>query len=696
MLHHKAYSIGKLLAGALLCAAASPVFGQQQQPPSSPTYTPAPSANTPQQGTTPPAQSPQTASPTQAQTQQSANPAAPASPQPGQTTTGAAFSGTLLGTPQTEGQTGQPAQQGQPPQTGAPASEVQPPPGVRPPGRESVPAAAPDDLGLDVPQVAPNFRTAPAPFPVLQRVGVDMSEQRALTLREAIELALSNNKDIEVARQNVRAAEFDLQGARGVYDPRFLTNSYYERTETPAASFLSGSPSGAVTQSGFYSASSVQGLAPWFGGGYRVDFVANRITTDNLFAALNPQFPSSLTFNYTQPILRGRQFDQNRRAIEIARKNLSLTDAQFRQRAIETITGVQRAYWDLVFALRNLQVQRDAVRDARAQLEHNRRLVAEGVLAPIDVVAAEAQISGFEQSVYSALDDVGRAENNLKNLIAVNRREELWNKAIVPTDSVELQTPPVSLESAMESALRTRPEIQSADVATAINEIEQRFAREQTRPQVDLVASYGLVGLAGSFNSSTVNPLTASNTQLRDRLNELSVINGLAPLPAPPVQAIPEVLVGGVGQSFANLAANRFTNFRVGVTVNLPFRNTTAEAQLGRTLVERDRIRTQREQLEQLIQVDVRNALQLVRTAESRLRAAASARNASEQQYASEKRKLDAGQSTVFLVLERQTALTNARASELRAQTELNKAIAELQRATGNSLEQNQVEVRVR
>ena len=84
---------------------------------------------------------------------------------------------------------------------------------------------------------------------------------------------------------------------------------------------------------------------------------------------------------------------------------------------------------------------------------------------------------------------------------------------------------------------------------------------------------------------------------------------------------------------------------------------------------------------------------QLVRTAESRLRAAASARSASEQQYASEQRKLDAGQSTVFLVLERQTQLATARGNELRAQTELNKAIAELQRATGNSLEQNRVEI---
>jgi outer membrane protein TolC len=104
----------------------------------------------------------------------------------------------------------------------------------------------------------------------------------------------------------------------------------------------------------------------------------------------------------------------------------------------------------------------------------------------------------------------------------------------------------------------------------------------------------------------------------------------------------------------------------------------------------------QREQLEQLIQVDVRNALQVTRTAESRLRAAAVQRSASEQQYMSEQRKFDAGQSTFFLVLERQSALAVARGNELRAQTELNKAVAELQRATGNSLEANQVQVRVR
>jgi HAE1 family hydrophobic/amphiphilic exporter-1 len=558
-----------------------------------------------------------------------------------------------------------------------------------------VPTPAPDALPV-VPQVAPDYRAAPAPIPELGRVGVDMTDQHPLSLREALEMALANNKDIEVARDVVRAAEFDLQGARGIYDPRLTSLSYYERSSTPSSSFLSGA-SGAVVQSDFTGTARLEGLTPKYGGGYRVDLSAIRLTTNNQFAALNPQFPTALTFNYTQPLWRGLRFDNNRRQIEVAKKNLSLTDAQFRQRTIETITAVQRAYWDLVFALRNLQVQRDAVRDARAQLEHNKRLVEEGILAPIDVVAADAQVSGYEQSVYSALEDVSRFENNLKNLIAENRQSKFWNVSIIPTDSVDLEPPTVSLPDAMDAALENRPELKQAEAVAEINQIDQKYFREQTRPQVDLIGSYGVVGLAGSLSqtASGGNPLANSNADLRARINELSVINGLAPLPPPPVQPIPEELIGGLPQSFGNLAANRYNNFRVGVQLNLPLRNRTAEANLGRSLVEARRIVTQREQLEQLIQVDVRNVLQIVRTAGSRLRAAAAARSASEQQYTSEQRKFDAGQSTLYLVLERQTALTTARGNELRAQTDLNKAIAEFQRATGNSLQANNVVVRL-
>ena len=549
---------------------------------------------------------------------------------------------------------------------------------------------------LPVPKIAPDFRAPQKPLPELSRVGVDMNRQRPLSLREALALALENNKDIEVARDNVRIAEFDLRGAQGVYDPRITTTAFYERAENPISSFLSGGQGGSVIESDYTGSARLEGQSPVFGGNYRFEFSSLRSTTNNQFIALNPQYPTALAFSYTQPLWRGLKFDSSRRQIEIARKNLSLTDAQFRQRAIDTITSVQRAYWDLVFALRSLQVQRDAVDVARTQLQHNKRLVTEGQLAPIDVVAAEAQISTYEQGVFNALEEVSRAENNLKNLIVENQKAEMWNESLVPIDPVDLAVPQVSLPEALKTAMENRPELQQANVLREINEIDQRYYKDQTKPAVDLVGTYGSTGLAGAISTEGVNPFTASSLQVRQRVDELSAIAGLEPLPIVPPQTFSPDLLGGFGQSLQGLLANRYNNFRVGVQISLPLRNRTAEAQLGRSLVEGERIGTQREQLEQTIQVDVRNALQAVRSSEARLRAAVATREANEQQFASEQRKLDAGQSTTFLVLERQTALTETRGLELKAQTDLNKAIADLQRATGNALRVNSIVVRVR
>jgi len=534
------------------------------------------------------------------------------------------------------------------------------------------------------------------PLPELNRVGIDMNQQRPLSLREALSLALENNKDIEVARENVKIAEFDLLGAKGAYDPRFTSTAFYERVESPISSFLSGGQNGSVIQSDYTGTARLEGQSPFLGGNYRLDFSSVKLNTNNQFTALNPQYPTTLTFSYTQPLLRGLKFDNSRRQIEIARKNLSLTDAQFRQRAIDTITNVQRSYWDLVFALRNLQVQRDAVTVARTQLEHNKRLVEQGQLAPIDVVAAEAQISTFEQDVFSALEGVSRAENNLKNLIAENQKAQIWTESLVPTDPIDLAVPDVSLPDALKTAMENRPELQQSNVLREINQIDQRYFKDQTKPGIDLVGTYGVAGLAGSISSNVVNPFTQSSVQVRQRVDELSALAGLEPLPVIPPQTFSPDLLGGYGQSLQNLLANRYGTVKVGVQISLPLRNRTAEAQLGRSLVEGQRIGTQREQLEQTIQVDVRNALQGMRSAEARLRAAVATREANEQQFASEQRKLDAGQSTVFLVLERQTTLTEARGRELQAQTDLNKAIADLQRATGNALRVNSIVVQSR
>ncbi|MCC7308728.1 MAG: TolC family protein [Acidobacteria bacterium] len=565
----------------------------------------------------------------------------------------------------------------------------------------------PEDL-KGVPAIAPNYRSEDRSLPDLGRVGVDMADQQPLTLADAITKALENNKDIEVTRKNVRIAEFDLKIARGAYEPHLTGQTFYERAKTPVFTFFGGGPNFSLTQSNFVGNAGVSGSFRPTGATFSVTANNTRNTTNNIFTQVNPTYNSNLAFQITQPIFRGRKFDQPRRAIEIAKRNLSLTDTQFRQRTIEIIAGVQRAYWDLTYALRNLQVQRDAVRDANQQLDHNRRLVAEGQLAPIDIVAAETQVANFEQSVYDALNAVGVAENNLKNLIAPGRTDAIWSRSVTPVDSVELNAPITTLSQALDAALQNRPELEINQAQKDINAIDQKFFKEQKKPQIDLIASYTLAGAAGTFNPDVVNPFSGTgttssinqlirNNELLRNANPALNLEQINQIPIIPTPALPDDLIGGYGSALGNLFANRYPTFRVGVQFNLPlFGDKTARAQYGKSLVEGEKLQTQREQIEQNIQVDVRNALQATRTAEARLRSAAIARENSQKEYESEQRKLDNGQSDIYRVLERQTALTTARSNELRAQTELNKAIADLQRATGNSLKANNIESRLR
>lgn len=552
---------------------------------------------------------------------------------------------------------------------------------------EDIQKVTPEKL-QGVPAIAPNYSSEDRTLPDLGRVGVDMTDQHSMTLREAIAMALENNKDIEVTRKNVKIAEFDLKAARGFYEPKFSGQSFYERASTPNVSIFSANPT--VTQGNFVGNANLQGYVPQFGTVLTGQFNNNRLTSDNPISVLSPQYNSNFTFTLTQPLFRGRSFDQPRRTIEIAKRNLSLSDVQFRQRSIEIITNVQRAYWDLAYALRNLQVQRDGVKDAKDQLDHNRRLVAEGQLAPIDAVAAETQVANFEQAVYEALNTVTQAENNLKSMISPNRTDSLWSESVTPVDPVDLDAPRTTLTEALDAALQNRPELEVNQAQKDINALDQRYYKELKKPQIDLVASYTSAGIGGSQNPNLRSPFDTPcdpndqaclDRQATQRANLQALLNS----------------IGSAGTGVTDIFSNKYPTYRVGIQFNLPlFGDKTSRAQYGRSLVEGERLQTQREQLEQTIEVDVRNALQALRTAEARLRAAAIARENSVKQYESEQRKLDAGQTDVYKVLERQTALTSARSAELRAQTELNKSIADLQKATGNSLKANNVEARLR
>ncbi len=521
--------------------------------------------------------------------------------------------------------------------------------------------------------------------PAQSRVGVDPAKIHPLSLRDTILLALDNNQDIEIERQNAFISQQELTAARGGFDPVLAVAPLFRSRTIPVGSILQGGASGSLTERTADITASVSQQLP-LGGNYTLRFDSNRLTSTNPFITLNPQFNSVLQLDAAQPLWRNLRSDSLRREIRLMQKRADLSDAQFRQRVIEIVTNVQQGYWDLVFALKDVDVRQEAVTLAREQLERNRRMVDAGELAPVEIISAEAELQRRNEDLLTSIETVTRTENALKELILENRTSPVWGEVLLPTEPVEIRPAAFHLDEATRAALTSRPEVEQLRLRGEENKINTDYFRDQAKPRIDLVGSYAITGLAGSIRTGD-NPFSAGNRLLQDRVNDLSARVGLPPLVTTAAQ-LPSFLIGSGGQSLRNLLESNFRTVQIGVAFEFPLFNRVARGNLGRALAEGRQLNAQRSKLEQQIEAEVRNALQGVETARQRVEAAKAARRASEQQLQSENRRYQAGESTNFLVLTRQNDYSAARAREVRALTDYNKALAIFQRAVASTLDQ--------
>ncbi len=501
------------------------------------------------------------------------------------------------------------------------------------------------------------------------RVGIVGEHQ--LTLQEAIAQVLNNDRDLLVYRIAAQEAVTNLKGAKGYYDPVFGLNAYRVKSVTPIASLLGGAANGKLTNKQLYADPQVSGEFPWLGGTYKFDFANARQFTDSTFQTLNPQFPTAATLNLTQPLWRGLRFNQTRYRIQVARSNIQFTEQQLRQRVIEVITQAIDAFWELDYAYRNLAVQIEAVRLAESQDQSNRRQVDQGVLAPVDVIQTQTQIATFQQNVFTAQEALTRAENSLKSLLLPSRLDPTWAVALVPATPVSSQPTLPDLGVSLKEALANRPELAESQISIEQSALATRLNAEQARPQINAVATFSAQGLAGRAVPVVPNPF----------LQQFGIGNGV----------LPAIFPGGYSQSLNNLVNGTFPTAQIGVQMSIPLRNRTASAALENSRAEQRRLGIQKQSVEIAIEADVRNALQSVSTARARFDSATDARKFAEEQYSSEQRQFQAGTSSVFLVLQRQTELTAARSREIRANADVGRAQADLDRATARTLTVNNV-----
>lgn len=539
--------------------------------------------------------------------------------------------------------------------------------------------------------------TRPITTSNLTRVGVQTALPISLSLTEAIRRALENNNDIEISRDDVRFQETQVRSLLGIYDPVFTATPTFTRNQS----------TGQAATRDFAINSNFSQFIERGGGNYQVFF--NNRRTENGFAqaqvtagavanSTSAIYSSSLGATYTQPLGRNFRIDSRRHGIILARKRLEQTDTDFRLQANNTISSVQRAYWDFVFALRNQQNQVANVDLAKENLRQIEVKIDAGSAAPLERAEIATELASREGDLLLAIQQVSIAENAIKQIIIRDPLSTEWTQTFVPTDNPAFSLDPVSLDASMKDAMDNRYELKRLKLQQEINQADIAFYKNQIKPQIDFNSTFSLNGLSrgGSTADTTIPLLTGSQDLfLFNSLNatRTSLLLPAFANPSVVVPGTPGYLVGGFTQSLPNMFRSDAPNFTIGVTISFPFRNRTAKANLDSAKVTEHQIDTQTRAEEQTVIVDVRNAVQGVETARQRVLTARRAQDFAQIQLDGERKLYENGKSTTFLLLQRENTLLSAKNAEIRAETDYNKAVADLQRATSTAFRVNNIQV---
>jgi outer membrane protein len=418
-----------------------------------------------------------------------------------------------------------------------------------------------------------------------------------------------------------------------------------------------------------------QGFAT--GTSLSVGFINTRVTTNSPFTTLSPTLNSSFKATLTQHLLQGFGFLPNRRFIVIAKNNRELTDVAFRLQVTTTVDQIQNMYWDLVNAYENVKVQQDALALAEKTLSDNKKQVEIGTLAPIEIVRAQSTVASSQQQLILAKTGLELQQLLMKNALSRTVQDPMLIEAeVIPTDTMSALTQQETSSSGQDlvnQALGHRPELAESRIDLKNREISMKAVKNSLLPSVDLFAYYGGSGLGGSFNPAA--PVCTAPDQ--------QFCTQPADIPA-------SVSYGGtIHQLFNSTAPDK----GAGLSLNIPIRNRTAQANQIRSQLEFRQAQLRLQQVENEIRIEVRNAQFQLQQNQASVAAAQAAVDLAQQSLDAEQKKYALGASTSTLVLQQSSTLTQSRSNFVAARTAYEKARVELDRATGLLLEHNGIDL---
>jgi len=545
-----------------------------------------------------------------------------------------------------------------------------------------------------------------------------------ISLQDAIDLALENNLDLAIARYNLPIADTDIQrtkaggffrgvntgivqgtvgggvggygagapgagaggttggaggagaGAAGLvqstlgigtnvssYDPIISGVTSLEHQTLPLSNVqLYGVPS-LQTNIGLVNLNYSQAFPTGTSVSLEVD--NNRQTSNSIFNSLNPTLNSFYRFTIQQQLLAGFGTGPNLRYLRIAKNNKRISDIAFKSQLIATVTQIADMYWDLVSAYQAEKVTEQSFAFAQQSLDNAKKQLQLEAIPAMDVMRAEAEASRRDQDLTVAKTTLQLQESLVKNALTKNLDDaRLEAMPVIPTDTLDSvqEIPERPTLELIEQALQTRPELSESTIDLQNREITRKAAANALLPTLTLVGFYGSSGLAGDLNPFFTEP-------------------------NPPL--VPTNWWG----AFQDAWNNSSPDYLVGLNLSIPIRNRVAKADQYRSELEYRQAELREQQLKKQIRIEVRNAEYALEQGRSRVDAARKARDLAQKTFSIMQQEQTLGAGSNFQTLAAQRDLALAELDLVNASTAYQKSKLELQRSTGTTLEENNIQI---
>jgi outer membrane protein len=283
-------------------------------------------------------------------------------------------------------------------------------------------------------------------------------------------------------------------------------------------------------------------------------------------------------------------------------------------------------------------------------LKDNRARVEIGTMAPLDIVQAEAEVATREEAVIIAEAAIERQQDNLRALVFNPSSPDFWTARIEPTDTMTFVPATVDTDGAVKTALAERTDLVNARKNMEINDVNIRYFRNQSLPDVTASVNYNARAIGGlNVRRQTIGGLPVGDIISSEEKTYFSTL----------------------GTAFAG----DFPGWNLQVQMSYPIGASSQEAQLARTRLAQTQAERQVSSLELAVATQVRDAARNVQTNAKRVDATRSSRVLAERRLEAEEKKYQAGMTQNFFVLTAQRDLIVARNNELLALVEYAKSV---------------------